>query len=62
MFGTSLSPYARANRITPAASTRKQLRTGTSVRLSTVCATPNARTASPDQSLSSGKVSDSFAA
>ena len=53
-------PRTPAKRTMPAPSIRKQLRTGTSSRLSRVCATPNARTASPFQSLSSGKFSDSL--
>ena len=39
-----------ARRIVEPPSTRKQVRTGVSTRPSSVCATPKARTASPDQS------------
>ena len=42
--------------MTPSWSIRKQLRTGVSTRPSSVCETPNARTASPVQSVNSGKV------
>src|SRR6185437_17060671 len=53
--GTSAASYRHAPRTVPSRSTRKAVRSATSLKPRKSCATPNARTASAFQSESSGK-------